>query len=112
MAHESPRELTTLVPAEMALAHAKKRADDEDVDAFYDCLEQANAFVLHFLKRDPGEWTAESHVATDREFGIVQAAILRATLHLWRFRGDDEKTPDLTTVIFPLVSMLRDPSLA
>jgi len=75
-------------------------------------MESATSLVLIHLKRQ-GEWTVETDPETDPEFAIVQAAILKVLGNLYRFRGDDEKTPDpVDQSVVSMCSMLRDGAIA
>jgi hypothetical protein len=75
-------------------------------------IEQASALVLVHLKR-PGEWSVDTDPEEDPEFAIVQAAVLKVLGNLYRFRGDDEKSPSpISEDVVSMLSMLRDPSLA
>jgi hypothetical protein len=108
-----------LVPIEMAVRHLK--GDDYDQVDVEMKLEQASAMCLNYIEREADEqspaWTAQTNPFTDPEFAILQAAILRMFMHLWRWRGDDEKTPlrsayDLPDDVASLLRLLKDPSLA
>lgn len=75
-------------------------------------IEQASAIVIAHLKR-PGEWDVDSSPEDDPEFAIVQAAVLKVLGNLYRFRGDDEKSPSpMSADVVDLLAMHRDPSLA
>ena len=82
---------------------------DEDLLAK---MESATALVLIHLKRQ-GEWTVDTDPETDLEFAVVQAAILKVLGNLYRFRGDDEKTPNpVDDSVVAMLSMHRDGALA
>jgi len=83
-------------------------------------MESATAICLSFIERTAEDespaWTDATNPATDQEFSILQAAILKMTAHLWRWRGDDEKTPAWSRYNLPddvemLLNLLRDPTL-
>lgn len=104
-----------LVTYDLAVRHLKQQGvldvSPEDTDLAAK-IEQASAIVLIHLKR-PAEWTVDSDPTEDPEFGIVQAATLKVLGNLYRFRGDDEKSPSpLSDDVVDMLSILRDPTLA
>jgi hypothetical protein len=105
-----------LLDLSLALAHARVTDTSEATLADVELkTRQAEAIVLTYLKRPLHGWTDLSNPATDAEFAIVQAAILKVFLNLWRFRGDDTDTPQgapLTEDVRWMLSGLRDPTLA
>lgn len=75
-------------------------------------IEQASSLVLIHLKR-PGEWDVNSRPDDDPEFAVVQAAVLKVLGNLYRFRGDDDTSPNpVDDSVVSMLSMLRDPSMA
>lgn len=81
---------------------------------------QATAICMNYIEREPEDqspaWTAATDPTTDTEFSIVQAAILRMLMHLWRWRGDDEKTPkwsphDLPPDVTMLLRLVKAPTV-
>jgi hypothetical protein len=93
---------------------------DEGADELRSMIEQASAICLNYIEREADEespaWTSATDPATDSEFAILQAAILRMVAHLWRWRGDDEKTPsvsahDLPNDVALMLRLLKDPTL-
>ena len=104
-----------LVSYDMAVRHLLQQGvldgspEDSDLSAK---IEQASALVLSHLKR-PGEWDVNSDATTDPEFAIVQAATLKVLGNLYRFRGDDEKSPNpVSEDVVSMLSLHRDPSMA
>lgn len=84
-----------LVTYAAAVKHLKQEGvldgSPEDTDLQLK-IEQASALVLHRLDRH-GEWDEETRPEDDNDFAIVQAAVFKVLSNLYRFRGDDEKTP-------------------
>lgn len=107
-----------LITYTMAVKHLKQDGvldvgspPEEDADVLMK-MEQASAIVLIHLKRH-GEWDVDSTPADDPEFAIVQALVLRVLSWLYRYRGDDDKAPNLDTILNPTTTgMLRDPEIA
>ncbi len=104
-----------LVSYQAAVDHLKQRGvldgspPDDDLTLK---IEQASALVIVHLKRS-GEWDVNSDPTDDPEFAIVQAAVFRVLTNLYRFRGDDEKSPaPVSDDVVAMLSLLRDPSLA
>lgn len=97
-----------------AVAHLKQNgvldASPEDPDLMAK-VEEASAEVLVYVKR-PGEWTIDSD-PDDPEFRKVQAAVKKVLGNLYRFRGDDERSPSpISPDVEAMLSMLRDPQIA
>ncbi len=83
--------------------------DDADVTLK---MEQATAIVLVHLQRQ-GEWDVNTRPEDDPEFAIVQALVLKVLAWLYRYRGDDDTTPDLDTILnWNTVGMLKDRVIA
>ena len=107
--------MAALVTYDMAVRHLKQEGvldgspEDTDLNAK---IVTASAIVIVHLKR-PAEWDLQSDPITDDEFAIVQAAVLKVLGNLYRFRGDDEKTPNpVDDSVVSMLSMLRDPAMA
>jgi hypothetical protein len=115
--------LVTLI---QAIRHVKapfteSAGPEEGVEELQDLMEQATAICLNYIEREAEDqspaWTDATDPALDSEFAIVQAAILRMLMHLWRWRGDDDKPPswsphDLPADVTMLLRLLKDPTLA
>lgn len=104
-----------LVTYELAIAHLRQQGvldgspNDVDVTAK---IEQATAYVVVYLQR-PGEWDVNSLAEDDPEFAIVQALVLRMLGWLYRYRGDDEKAPDVDSILNTTsAGMLKDRVIA
>lgn len=104
-----------LITYEQAVSHLKQNGvlDVSPADADLTLkIEQASAMVTVHLKRQ-GEWSVDAIPEDDPEFAIVQAAVLKVLGNLYRFRGDDDKTPNpVDDSVVSMLSMLRDPSMA
>lgn len=104
-----------LITYDMAVRHLLQEGildgspDDADVTMK---MEQATAIVLIHLKR-PAEWDIDSSPVDDPEFAIVQALVLKVLMWLYRYRGDDDTSPGLETILNPQTTgMLRTPEIA
>ena len=93
-----------LVTYAQAVSHLKQNGvldagspPEEDADLVLK-IEQASATVLLHLQR-PGEWDVDTDPSDDPEFALVQALVLKVLLWLYRYRGDDETTPGIETIL-------------
>lgn len=109
-----------LISVDLAARHLK--TDDFDSGDVETKIEQATAICLNYIERRTDDsspaWSADTNPSTDPDFAILQAAILRMFLHLWRWRGDDDKPPtadkpfDLPEDVASLLRLLKDQTLA
>lgn len=102
------------VSNEMVIAHLKgvDEAEGFDIDAK---VRVAQALVLKHIDRESYTgWSDDTDPDADTEFAIVQAAILKVLMNLYRFRGDDEELYDPLDGVKSMLQAvgLRDPSLA
>jgi hypothetical protein len=93
-----------LITYAQAVSHLKQNGvldagspPEEDADLVLK-IEQASATVLLHLQRQ-GEWDVNSNPEDDPEFAIVQALVLKVLSWLYRYRGDDDTTPTLETIL-------------
>lgn len=110
-----------LVPLATALAHLRLVPSTGSPNPYEDDvqlkLDQATAIVLiHIKRQNYDEWSENTDPATDPEFALVQAAILKVLGNLYRFRGDDSQIPGavegpMTPDIVRMLEPLRMPTL-
>lgn len=99
-----------LVGLDQAKRQLRVTHDEDDLDIL-EKLAEAEDIILVYLKAQADEtWT------DDTVPGAVKAAILKQTVFLWRFRGDDEGRQDiddhgLAPGVRALLSFYRDPAL-
>lgn len=76
-------------------------------------MEQATSIVLVHLDRH-GEWDASMRPGDgDHEFDVAHSLVLKVLAWLYRYRGDDETTPGLDTILnWDTVGMLKDRVIA
>jgi hypothetical protein len=112
-----------IVSLETAMAHLHLNLDGDGSPNPYESdvqlkLHQATAIVLMHIKRhEYADWSEDTDPATDPEYALASAAILKVLGNLWKFRGDDAQTPGavegpLTPDIVLLLSGMRDPTIA
>jgi len=108
-----------LITYAQAVAHLKQNGvldvgspPDEDPDLVLK-MEQASAIVVHRMER-PGEWDVNTNPAEDEDFARAQSLVLQVLAWLYRYRGDDEKTPGLETILGldGTLGMLKDRVIA
>lgn len=110
-----------LITYKQAKDHLHLTTDDAKKDVLLK-MEHATAIVLDYIDRlataASPDWTDATDPASDRDFALVQAAILIVLGDLYRFRGDDdERDTDAVTVgyINPravrILHRLRTPAL-
>jgi hypothetical protein len=118
--------VAALITLQQAIRHVKApfEADalpESGVEELELLMEQATALCLAYTERAVDDqsppWTSATSPATDAEFAMLQAGILRMLMHLWRWRGDDEKAPawspyDLPADVTMILRILKDPTLA
>lgn len=114
--------MAALVDIETAMRHLKLTVEEITPNPYQDDVQlkltQATALVLMHIKRhEYADWSETTDPATEPEFAIVQAAILKVLSNLWRFRGDDDQQQNvqqgpLTPDVVLMLSGLRPPSIA
>lgn len=117
--------MAALITLRMAITHCRapfdESGDPDAIDEMNRLRNSATAICLSFIERDADDqspaWTDATNPETDHEFSILQAAILRMLLHLWRWRGDDEKAPKWSKYNLPddvemLLNLIKDPTIA
>lgn len=81
-------------------------------------MEMATAIVTKHVKEtlnfSSSYWSEDTDPAEDRDFAIVQCAILKVLANLYGDRGDNEKPSGgpLSKDVTDMLSELRDPSMA
>jgi hypothetical protein len=108
-----------LITYAQAVAHLKQNGvldagspPEEDADLVLK-IEQASAIVVGRLER-PGEWDVDTNPNDDPDFARAQALVLQVLSWLYRYRGDDDKTPGLETILSldGSLGMLKDRVIA
>jgi hypothetical protein len=110
-----------LITYAQAVAHLKQNGvldvgagspPEEDADLLLK-VEQASAIVVWRMER-PGEWDVDTDPESDPDFARAQSLVLQVLAWLYRYRGDDEKTPGLETILGldGTLGMLKDRVIA
>ena len=92
--------------------------DDEEKQDVELKMEMATAIVLVHIKEHLNYaseyWTEDTDPVDDRNFAIVQCAILKVLANLYGDRGDNERPSGgpLSPDVVSMLSVLRDPSLS
>ncbi len=78
-------------------------------------IEHATAIVLKHVRVPDPAWTSDTDPATDTDFAIVQAVVLKVLMNLYAFRGDETQVRDPFTEDLKRLLMscgLMDPTAA
>lgn len=105
-----------LVSYALAKRHLRLPDDEDKADVLLK-TEMASAIVLKFIGREAADspaWDEDTDPASDSDFAIVQANILKVLGNLWRWRGDDQAQPGgpLTQEIRDCLLLVKDHTIA